>query len=120
MTHDTGINRVREAAALWAERLMDGDLSAADRETFQQWLLADELHQVEFRAHTKILNLARDLPEEAREELLALAMESAHQRDRRRTVWFAGLAASVLMTVGLAGWFAYRYEVPSVAHVTLA
>lgn len=120
MTTDTAIDQVRSQAVRWAERLMGSDLIVAEREEFQRWLMADESHQREFRAHTSILNLARDLPDETRGELLALAMESTRQRRLRRKVWIAGLAASVLLTLGLAGWFVYQYQAASTAHITVA
>jgi transmembrane sensor len=120
MTTDTAIDQVRKEAARWAERLMDSDLTAAEREEFQHWLMADESHQREFRAHNLIMNLARDLPDETREELLALAMEGVPQQRPRRKVWIAGLAASALLTLGLAGWFVYQYQAASTAHVTVA
>ncbi len=113
-------NEVRKQAARWAERLMDSELTASEREEFQRWLMADESHQREFRAHNLILNLACDLPDETRDELLVLAMEGTQPRGPRRPVWMTGLAASLLLAVGLVGWFVYRYEAPSTAHVTAA
>lgn len=118
MTTDTSIDEIRKEAAHWAERLTDCDLSAAEREAFQRWVTADGSHEREFRAHTLISNLARELPEEARMELLA--REGAASRHSRRGVWLAGLAATLLLVVGLAGWFVYQYEPASTAHVTPA
>lgn len=120
MTTDTAIDPVRSQAARWAERLMDSDFTVAEREEFQRWLLADESHQREFRAHTFILNLARDLPEETRDELLAQARQGAPHRRLRRKVWIAGLAASALLALGLAGWFVDRQPAPTVHIATAA
>ena len=120
MTTETAINRVRGQAMRWIERLMDGDLTAAERKEFQRWLMADELHQREFRAHSLILNLANDLADAARDERLTLAMQGAPRQRLRRKVWIAGLAASVLLSAGLAAWFVYQYQYQpaSTAHIT--
>lgn len=119
MTTDTAIDQARKEATRWAERLIDSELTAAEREEFQRWLMADESHQREFRAHGLILNLARDLPDETRAELLILATESAPPPQQRK-VWIAGLAASALLTLGLAGWFVYQQQAASAPHVTVA
>ena len=120
MTTSTAIDPVRSQAARWAERLMDSDLTVAERETFQLWLLADESHQREFRAHTFILNLTRDLPEDTRDELLAQARPGAPHKRLRSKVWIAGLAASALLALGLAGWFVDRQQAATTAHITTA
>lgn len=117
MTTDTSIDQVRSQAVRWAERLMDSDLTAAEREEFQGWLMADESHQREFRAHNLILNLANDLADETRDEQLTLVKEDAalrRQRRHRRKVWTAGLAASALLTLGLAGWFVYQRQAAAI------
>ncbi|MET0659942.1 MAG: FecR domain-containing protein [Steroidobacteraceae bacterium] len=119
MAPGTPNDEVRKEAARWAEQLMDRDLSAAEREAFQEWLLTAQKHRQEFRAHMTILNLARELPHETSDELLTPA-EGAFQRQRRRQGWITGLAASVLLTLGLAGWFVYQNKAPSPDHVTLA
>jgi transmembrane sensor len=95
---------IRDAAAHWAERLLDGDLNEGERGALQRWLTTHERHEREFRAHTFILNLARDLPEEVRDVLSAL---DAGQ-PRRRFAWITGLAASVLLIVGAAVWLTYQ------------
>jgi transmembrane sensor len=82
--------------------------------------MADERHQREFRAHHWILNLARDLPEGIRVEMMSLAMDDAQVRGTRRSVWLAGLAASLALAVGLAGWFTYQYETATTAYVAPA
>jgi transmembrane sensor len=120
MVSTTTDNEVRKEAARWAEKLAGSDLSATEREEFQRWLMADEAHQREFRAHNFVLNLARDLPEESRGELLALAQQGARERAPRRRAWIAALAASLLLALGVAGWFVYQSETPVTAHVTPA
>jgi transmembrane sensor len=107
-------SRTRDAAARWAERLMDGDLDATERQALQQWLIADERHAHEFRAHTFVLNLSRDLPEDVREELSALDS----RQPRRRWAWISGLAASVLLVAGAAGWLAYQHYSAASTRIT--
>ena len=120
MKTDTAINGVRKAAAQWAERLLKGDLSNAEHAAFQHWLMTNEVHQREFRAHSFILNLACDLPQHTRDELLAMAMESPHAGAGRRKLWLSALAASARLTLGLAGWFVYRDETAPIALATSA
>jgi transmembrane sensor len=120
MVSITTDNQVRKEAARWAERLAGSDLSAAEREEFHRWLLADESHQREFRSHNFVSNLAHDLPEESRGELLALAQEGVQEHEPRRKAWMAALAASLLLALGVAAWFVYRSEGPVTAHVTPA
>lgn len=107
---------IQAAAARWAERLLDGDLEAAERDALQSWLTADERHEHEFRAHTFILNLARDLPEEVRDELSALDA----RQPQRRWAWISALAASVLLVVGAAGWLTYQHYFSAARHITTA
>jgi len=118
MTTGTADNEVRKQAAHWAERLMQDDLAAVEREEFQRWLMASEQHQREFRAHTLIANLACDLPNESRDELLELAIKDTSERSLPRKAWITGLAASVLLAVAVAGWFVYRSDAST--HVTTA
>ena len=120
MTSQTASHQVREAAARWAERL-EHDLTHAEREGFHRWLMADESHQREFRAHTAIVNMSRDLPEATREELSALTSgASPLQRSGKRRVWTLGLAASALLALGLTGWFVARDSAASTHYITLA
>lgn len=115
MTIETADSQVRETAARWAERLMDGDdLTATEREEFHRWVMANPAHEREYRAHTAILNRSRELPQDARDELLVLALASSRPR---RSVWL-GLAASLLLAVGVGGWFFHQSA--ATRHVTVA
>ena len=51
MASHTSADAIRERAARWVARLNDHDLSDAEREDLQGWLLADPRHSTEFRAH---------------------------------------------------------------------
>ena len=119
MTTDTASKEIHTEASRWADLLMDSDVTHAERDQFQRWLLAHELHQQEFRAHNMMLNLARDLPETTRSEMLSLAMQDAHQQGSRRKVWISALAASLVLAVGFAGWVAHRQK-PATAYVTVS
>ena len=120
MSIDTLNKDPRKEASRWAERLMDSDLTAAERHEFQRWLMADDLHQREFRAHLSILNLARDLPRDGIDDLVSLAIQDADERPPRRKAWMWGLAASLMLSLSVASWFAYQYRGPSTTYVTVA
>src|SRR5690349_10776585 len=99
---------IRTEASRWSDRLMDGDVTSAERYLLQQWLKVNESHQREFRAHNAVVNLARDLPEAARAEILALATQDIQEEKSKRSVWLSALAASLLVGLGLVGWFTYQ------------
>lgn len=100
---------IRDRAAHWVARLNDNDLSDAERDSLQGWLLADPRHATEFRAHNAVLGLARDFPPDLQARLGALVPAVHHVEPRhRRWVWPAALAASALLTMMVTAWFMSR------------
>jgi len=82
---------IREQAARWAARLNDIDITEAEREELQRWLLADVRHANEFRAHNAMIVLARDLPPDLRNRLSAFAPSSSYagapETSGARSIW---------------------------------
>lgn len=100
---------VREQAARWAMRLHEDDVDAAERDSFERWLLADERHAREFRAHATIVALTGELPTAAQARLGAFAAADPDAPAiARRRVWVAGLAAFALIAVVAGGWIVTR------------
>jgi len=108
---------IREQAARWAARLNDSDLSNAEREELQQWLLADVRHANEFRAHNAILALARDLPADLKARVSAFAPSNGRE-PARRWMWPSALAAALLLALVTGGWFVLRPSLLSQSYAT--
>src|SRR5688572_30625536 len=101
-------NIIREQAAHWVARLNDADLGDAEREELQRWLLVDERHANEFRAHNAILALARDLSPDLHAQLSSFAPIDTSDSETprpRRWLWPSALAATLLLALVAGGWF---------------
>jgi transmembrane sensor len=96
---------------LGSMQLNDSELTVAERAEFQDWLLADETHAQEFRAHTAVVTLAQQFPPQLRERLEALdRVEQSEQRSARpRLKWGMGLAAAVLAAI-IALWVVQPFK----------
>lgn len=107
LTDDPG-NDIRAQAARWVVLMTDAPdtLSAAERDEFQSWLLADERHQREFRISSSIAAMAADMPPAVRARLSDWAAEHAGDRasSRRHFLKWSAIAASVLVAAGLGGY----------------
>jgi transmembrane sensor len=113
---------LHEQAAYWAARLNDTDLGEAEREELHRWLLADQRHADEFRAHNAVVTLAQDLPADLRAHLSAFAPASVNKLEeapKRRWVWPSALAASLLVALVVSsGFFFNRPQLMSQSYAT--
>ncbi|MEG1041311.1 MAG: FecR domain-containing protein [Pseudomonas sp.] len=90
--------RVLQEAAEWLVRL-DGEVDAAERNAFRDWLDADPEHLEAIERLQGSLAALRDLPREP----ARVALESlARRRARRQPLKALALAALMLLPVGLA------------------
>jgi transmembrane sensor len=123
-TDAPSVKAIREQAAHWVVQLNDRDLNDAEREAFHQWLLLGPRHTEEFRAHTAIVALARELPHGTADDDAkphrraiqwvkssspgALAIPSARRPTQRqpRGLGLPGLVAAALLALAPTGWFA--------------
>src|SRR5262249_5246978 len=85
-------------AAFWADRLNDNELSDAEREKLQAWLLEDPRHAREFRAHNAQIHLAQEFSPEMKAHLSQF-IPAAHPEPARPRRWWAAAAAVVLAAV---------------------
>jgi transmembrane sensor len=98
---------IRDRAAHWVARVNDNDLSDAEREDLQAWLLADSRHASEFRAHNALLALAREMPAQLRAGLDSYLPPATEKRrpTQRRWMWPAALAAAAVLAIVAGNWF---------------
>src|SRR5690349_13529491 len=106
-THTPMTEAIRDRAAQWVTRVNDNDLSEAERDDLQSWLLADPRHALEFRAHNALLGLARDFPTDVQATLEAHMPVIQEQKDAfshwARPFSLAAAAAALLAVVAV-GW----------------
>jgi transmembrane sensor len=108
-TDDPG-NDILEQAALWVVRMNEpGEpLSAPEHARFQDWLLADERHQIAFRTVSSIPAMVSEMPADTRARLKEWAAKHGGDRasSRRHFFRWGALAAGVLTVLLVGGLFA--------------
>lgn len=122
MTQTTPQNSPDELAAIWCQRLESGDMPAAERDVFDDWLASDPANLALLEEATTIWHGMRevaDSPEMIRYR--AEAVEELRQANARRwsraVGWrrWAGIAACLVMAFGL---LAYVLHDPSATYTT--
>jgi transmembrane sensor len=102
---------IRESAVRWCTRL-EGEVSDADREEFNRWLLADPRHETEYLAVVSMTFAMGDVSRETAQALVVSPPAAFHtvpmaapQPENRRKPWLMALAASVvLVAIAATGW----------------
>jgi transmembrane sensor len=98
------LDEIEEAAAAWDARLRSERTTAAEREAYRVWRLADPAHEAAYERLAGALGALRELSD--RPELRALRDESragVRRVAQRRWLWAGGVAASVAaLIVGAA------------------
>ena len=96
---------ITDAAAHWCLRLQAQDCTAAERQSFEQWLAADPLHVQEYQAMLEIWQTADHLPRSSVPgNVIALP------RKRRSNSWrhYASAAAIALVALPVGGWIGWE------------
>jgi transmembrane sensor len=110
-THDSGPPDMGSWADHWARRMADNNdpITGAEREQFNEWLLASDKNERDFRDALIVLEMVNDLPVAGQNALISPANDTMDERDRvagRRNIFkFAGIAAAAALALVTGGWY---------------
>jgi transmembrane sensor len=98
---------ISSRAVFWSARLNDNDLSDAEREEMQAWLLGDPRRADEFRAHNALIHLAHEFPPDIQARLNQF-IPAARVEPATPRRWWAFAAAAALVAVVTGMWLNLR------------
>jgi len=104
--HIANREALEEAAGRWIARLEADDVSEADQQRFADWLAEDPRHRETFEAMRHSWHRLDALGASAGDSAAATQAPDAVRSRGHRYGW--GLAAAVLLAVGLAAWWQLR------------
>jgi transmembrane sensor len=118
MSNITRLNtraEIDEAAAVWAWRMDSGNVSAADRRSFETWLRKDPRHRRAFAELSDVWSALDGLAEAKRDEKIATFARTGRFPLRHGRRWALAAAATVAIATIGAFWMQSDLE-----HQTLA
>ncbi|MGP1717605.1 MAG: FecR domain-containing protein [Methylophilus sp.] len=97
MNHSGDYAGVQQQALEWQVLLWSGEVTAAEQQSFEEWLTASDLHQQAWREIAVMQQKLQLVPDRA----IALLKDETHSAKRRRLLQMLGLAVVTTGTVPL-------------------
>jgi transmembrane sensor len=105
--------KVVSEARAWAERMVERDLTAAERVSFEEWLLRDAAHEMEFHVEFEIRFRLAQLPDSEHAAVRGVVTPPRYLPEQRRWPSWAWAAAMTFLVIAASVWW---FGLPSGQH----